>query len=160
MKYYCYKGINHFKTNISKILFEEHKKEYINIHTIQASNFKIKNEKRKKITKSLEITKNKSMKDFNPPKKERIKRINHNKSFEIIKPIGDLKLISLFNKKKRSIKNKNQKNDEQSVKSDKIRKIKSIIDYQAEILKTNENFLHNIAPSNTNDNKINAKKRK
>ena len=109
MKYYCYKGINHFKTNISKILFEEHKKEYINIHTIQTSNFKVKNEKRKKITKSLEITKNKSMKDFNPPKKERIKRINHNKSFEIIKPIGDLKLISLFNKKKRSIKNKNQK---------------------------------------------------
>ena len=114
-----------------------------NIDTIKPFNVKAKSEKSHRSTKSKKKKQNKSTKDFNPPKKARVKRNNNNNSFERKKQKGDLKLVDIFNKRRRSIKNKQQKKDDESVKSDKVRKRKSIIDYQNEIvLKTRENLLN------------------
>ena len=45
--------------------------------------------------------------------------------------------------KRKSIKNKKHNEEEESIQSDKVRKRKSIIDYQNEhILKTRENLLN------------------
>ena len=143
MIYYCCKGINPIKISVSKLLFEEQKKDNDNIDTIKPFNVKAKSEKSHRSTKSKKKKQNKSTKDFNPPKKARVKRNNNNNSFERKKQKGDLKLVDIFNKRRRSIKNKQQKKDDESVKSDKVRKRKSIIDYQNEIvLKTRENLLN------------------
>ena len=141
MIYYCCKGINPIKISVSKLVFEEQKKEHIHLDTMQPFNIKAKSEKSHKSSKSKKKKQNKSTKDFNPPKKARVKKTNNNNSFERKKQKGDLKLLDIVNKKRRSIKNKQIKDDE-SVKSDKVRKRKSIIDYQAEmVLRTRENLL-------------------
>ena len=142
MIYYCCKGINPIKISISKLLFEEQKKEHINLDT-KSFNIKAKSEKSHKSSKSKKKKQNKSTKDYNPPKKARVKRTNNNNSFERKKQNGDLKLLDIVKNRRRSIKNKQQKKDDESVKSDKVRTRKSIIDYQAEmVLRTRENLLH------------------
>ena len=67
---------------------------------------------------------------------------NNNNSFEGKKQKKALKIVDIMKKKRHSIKNLPQ-NDVESVKSDKVRKRKSIIDYQAEKdLKTKENLIN------------------
>ena len=143
MIYYCCKGITPIKVSVSKLYFDEQKKEHINLNTMQSFNIKAKSEKSHKSSKSKKKKQNKSTKDFNPPKKSRAKRVNNNNSFEKKKQTSNLKLLDIVNKRRRSIKNKPHKNkDGESVKSDKVRTRKSIIDYQNEIiLKTRENLL-------------------
>ena len=145
---YCCKEINPIKVSISKLLFEEQKKDSDNI--IKPYIFLAKSEKSKrgdKSTKSKKKKQAKSTKDYNPPKKTKTKRTHnatknlHDLSFE--KKKGDIKLVDIMKKKRHSIKNRPQK-DEESVKSDKVRKRKSIVDYQAEaemVLKTRDNLL-------------------
>ena len=139
MIYYCCKEITPIKVSISKLLFEEQQKDNNNI-VLKPFNFQTKSEKSKKATKSKKKNQSKSTKA--PPKKSRVKKANNNNnSFERKKQNNNIKLIDIVKKKRHSIKNKAQRDDE-SVKSDKVRKRKSIIDYQNEmILKTRENLI-------------------
>ena len=82
MIYYCCKGITPIKVSVSKLYFDEQKKEHINLNTMQSFNIKAKSEKSHKSSKSKKKKQNKSTKDFNPPKKSRAKRVNNNNSFE------------------------------------------------------------------------------
>ena len=159
MIYYCCKDITPIKVSISKLLFEEQQKENKEINDIMIKpyifNTKIdKSKKTSKSTKSKKKKQAKSTKDFAPPKKGRVRRTNNarndnNNSFERKKQAGDLKLIDIVKNKRHSIKNRPQK-DEESVRSDKVRKRKSILDYQAElVLKTREQLLN----MNSNDKK-------
>ena len=159
MIYYCCKDITPIKVSISKLLFEEQQKENKEINDIMTKpyifNTKIdKSKKTSKSTKSKKKKQAKSTKDFAPPKKGRVRRTNNarndnNNSFERKKQAGDLKLIDIVKNKRHSIKNRPQK-DEESVRSDKVRKRKSILDYQAElVLKTREQLLN----MNSNDKK-------
>ena len=159
MIYYCCKDITPIKVSISKLLFEEQQKENKEINDIMIKpyifNTKIdKSKKTSKSTKSKKKKQAKSTKDFAPPKKGRVRRTNNarndnNNSFERKKQAGDLKLIDIVKNKRHSIKNRPQK-DEESVRSDKVRKRKSIFDYQAELaLKTREQLLN----INSNDKK-------
>jgi len=159
MIYYCCKYITPIKVSISKLLFEEQQKENKELNDIIIKpyifNTKIdKSKKSSKTTKSKKKKQAKSTKDFAPPKKGHVRRTNNardnnNNSFERKKQAGDLKLVDIIRNKRHSIKNKPQK-DEESVKSDKVRKRKSIIDYQAElVLKTREQLLN----LNSNDKK-------
>ena len=148
MIYYCCKDITPLKISISKLLFEEQKKDNQNPDFAKLYIFTSKTEKSKKSTKSKKKKQIKSIKDYNPPKKSRVKKShntnkknNFNNSFERKKQTGDIKLIDLAKKKRHSIKNRPQKDDE-SLKSDKVRKRKSIIDYEEEIaVKTKENLI-------------------
>ena len=159
MIYYFCKDITPIKVSISKLLFEEQQKENKEINDIMIKpyifNTKIdKSNKTSKSTKSKKKKQAKSTKDFAPPKKGRVRRTNNarndnNNSFERKKQAGDLKLIDIIKNKRHSIKNRPQK-DEESVRSDKVRKRKSILDYQAElVLKTREQLLN----MNSNDKK-------
>ena len=159
MIYYSCKTISPIKISISKLLFDEQKKEGENeLNGMKKITFGTKSEKSKKGTKSVKSTKtgksskskkkkqNKSTKN-NPPRKGRIRKVqnteagNNNNSFERKRKAGDLKLVDIMKTKRHSIKNRPHKDDE-SVKSDKVRQRKSIIDYQNElILKTRENLL-------------------
>ena len=152
MAYYCCKGITPLKVSISKIIFDEQQKEGENNNALSPFIFITKTEKSKKGTKSKKKLQSKSTKN-NPPKKSRARRThntnknNNNNSFERNKKAGDIKLIDITKKKRRSIKNGPEK-DEESVKSDKVRKRKSIVDYQnemiklQEIMKTKDNLLN------------------
>ena len=148
MIYYCCKDITPIKVSISKLLFDEQKKDIKINDTFKPYTVLAKSEKTKKSTSSKKKKQAKSTKDFNPPKKSRPKKTfntskknNLNSSFEKKKRAGDIKLIDLTKRKRHSIKNKPQKDDE-SVKSDKVRKRKSIVDYEAEVaIKTNDNFI-------------------
>ena len=148
MIYYCCKDITPIKVSISKLLFDEQKKDIKINDTFKPYTVLAKSEKTKKSTRSKKKKQAKSTKDFNPPKKSRPKKTfntskknNLNSSFERKKRAGDIKLIDLAKRKRHSIKNKPQKDDE-SAKSDKVRKRKSIVDYEAEVaIKTNDNFI-------------------
>ena len=168
MIYYCCKDITPLKVSISKLLFVEQKKDNnANDIDLKLYSFQTKTEKSKKSNKSKKKKQSKSTKDFYPPKKTKAKRTfitnnNNNNSFERKKGAGDLKLIDITKAKKRhSIKNRPQKDDE-SLKSDKVRKRKSIVDYQreAEILKTRENLLKDKKPvTDTNEDIYQSTKR-
>ena len=83
---------------------------------------KAKNQKLKK-ARRIKKKQNKNTKDNNPPRRIRPKR-DKNNSFEKTKVNEDIKLIDILKKKRQSIKNKKQP-DQESVKSDKVRKRKS-----------------------------------
>ena len=158
--YYIFKGITPLQIQVSQFLFEENdfnpNKEEIEIINPSLSlaenksmNLKNKSENKsvktyikenpKKEVKAIKSTKKKS----NPPKKK-LERIN---SAEKKKRNENLKLVDIVNKKKkgrnkkRKINNKNNKEikdnkkidfDVESLKSDKVIRRKSIIDYQKE----------------------------
>ena len=146
MIYFILKDITPIKVSISKLVFEEQLKDNLDQNQ-KPFIFKAKSEKNKKATKSVKSSKSskkkkqtKNKKNFYPPKKVRVKRTqNNNNSFEKKKG-GGVKLIDIVNKRY-SIKNKPQP-DKESVKSDKVRQRKSIIDYQNElIIKTRDNLI-------------------
>ena len=156
MIYYCCKDITPIKVNVSKLLFEEEQKEGNLVTNISPILFKVKQaktEKSIKSSKSKRKKQNKTTKGAYPPKKSRTRKALKN-SFDEKKNKNELKLIDLVKKKRHSIKNRKPK-DEESVKSDKVRKRKSIIDYQAEqekYLKTRENLLNEKIPESKNVN--------
>ena len=119
MIYYCSKDISPIKVSVSKLLFEEQKKDEI----IKPYIFFMKTKDKKGIqNKKSKQIKNKTKKDLNPPKKGKaIKTFkphkNKNYSFEAKSQEGDIKLIDL-SEKGRNAKNKNNK--EESIKSEKI----------------------------------------
>ena len=150
MIYYCCKDITPLKVSISKLLFDEQQKFETNLKTAKRFIFDIKSAKnaksvkseKSKSKKSTENKKkqNKNTKVNNPPRRLRLKK-DKNNSFEKTKVKDDIKLIDILKNKRRSIKNKKQP-DQESVKSDKVRKRKSIIDYQNEIvIKTREQLI-------------------
>ena len=150
MIYYCCKDITPLKVSISKLLFDEQQKFETNLKTAKPFIFDIKSAKNAKSvksekSKSKKSTKNKkkqnkNTKVNNPPRRLRPKK-DKNNSFEKTKVNEDIKLIDILKKKRQSIKNKKQP-DQESVKSDKVRKRKSIIDYQNEIvIKTREQLI-------------------
>ena len=149
MIYYCCKDITPLKISVSKLLFDEQQKFETNFKSVKPFIFDVKNAKSVKSEKSKskkssknKKNQNKSTKDFNPPKRSRPKK-NKNDSFEKTKVRDEIKLIDILKKRKHSIKNKKQEADQESVKSDKVRKRKSIIDYQNEIvLKTREQLIN------------------
>ena len=102
MIYYCCKDITPIKVSISKLLFDEHKKDIKINDTFKPYTVLAKSEKTKKSTRSKKKKQAKSTKDFNPPKKSRPKKTfntskknNLNGSFERKKRTGDIKLIDL-----------------------------------------------------------------
>ena len=142
---YCCKDITPIKVSISKLLFDEQKKE--NNNDIKPYILFSKSEKSRKGDKSTKSKKKrqaKSTKDYNPPKKAKIRRVNNEKNdYSFEKKKGDLKLKDIVKMKRHSIKNRQQK-DGESIHSEKGRKRKSIVDYQAEqemVLKTRDNLL-------------------
>ena len=149
MIYYCCKDITPLKISVSKLLFDEQQKFETNFKSVKPFIFDVKNAKSVKSEKSKskkssknKKNQNKSTKDFNPPKRSRPKK-NKNDSFEKTKVRDEIKLIDILKKRKHSIKNKKQEAGQESVKSDKVRKRKSIIDYQNEIvLKTREQLIN------------------
>jgi hypothetical protein len=166
MIYYCCKDITPLKVSVSKLLFNEDDK-YKNLNKFRSDIFKaksekhIKNSKSEKNSKSVKSKKttatgkskktkqNKSTKE--PPKKLRVKREKNN-SFEKNKGNDNLKLIDLVKNKRRSIRNKKMSQEQESIQSDKVRKRKSIIDYQNEqYLKTREQLMNEELKQN-NDN--------
>ena len=161
MIYYCCKDITPLKISISKLIFEEQQKYETNFKSAKPFIFDVKSAKNAKSVKSEKSkskksvknkkNQNKSTKEYNPPKKARPKR-DKNDSFEKTKAKGEIKLIDIL-KKKKSIKNKNLPGDKESIKSDKVRKRKSIIDYQNElVIKTREQLIY----QETLDGKANA----
>ena len=159
---YIFKGITPIKVNISALVFEEDKKDKA-IDNKEMNQFMsmAKSEISKKSIKSKKSKKSKKKKDFYPPKKVRVKRTknsnnnnNNNNSFETKKLKNNIKLIDIIKKKRHSIKNVKKKEDQESVKSDKVRTRKSIIDYQAEILKTREKLMQ-MENQKKDDNKTN-----
>ena len=157
MIYYCCKDITPLKLSVSKLIFNEDDK-YKNLNKFRSDIFKAKSEKKIKNSKSEKNSKsvkskkttatgkskktkqNKSTKE--PPKKLRVKREKNN-SFEKNKGNDNLKLIDLVKNKRRSIRNKKMSQEQESIQSDKVRKRKSIIDYQNEqYLKTREQLMN------------------
>ena len=142
MIYYCCKDITPFKVSISKLVFDEQQKFETNLKASKAFIFDIKSAKNAKSVKSEKSKnkkssknkkkQNKNTKGHNPPKRTRPKR-DKNNSFEKTKVKDEIKLIDVLKKKRHSIKNKKQP-DQDSLKSDKVRKRKSIFDYQNEIV--------------------------
>ena len=169
MIYYCCKDITPIKVDISRLLFKEQMKEDSNNkNNVLPLIFLTKFDKNKKIIKDKKVQ-SKSNKNFYPPKKSGAKRIfNTNKKDNSSekKRAGNPKLINIVKSKKKIIKNINQ-DDKESVKSDKFRKRKSIMDYEAEVeTKTKENLynkkLDNIMDKNLlqSKNKLNKEKEK
>ena len=159
---YICKGIIPLKVHISQLLFDEKQKNVNDNTDAKAFIFKAKSEISRKNKSNKKTKQNKSSKDFYPPKKFKIKRTKNadNNSFEKKKPNKELKLLDLLKKKRRSIKNAPQKDDQESVKSDKVRKRKSIIDYQAEIImKTRDNLLRDQLNGNIKKNEDQMKKK-
>ena len=161
MIYYCCKDIIPLKVSVSKLLFEEEKKEGNLVNNINPFLLQAKSTKTEKYTKSEKKSKrkkrkqNKSTKGALPPKKA-YKRKGLKNNFDEKETNNDLKLIDILKTKKFSTKNLPQKEENGSLKSDKVRKRKSIIDYQAEMenaLKTRENLLNegNIESKNFNN---------
>ena len=153
---YCCKEINPIKISISKLLFEEQQKD--NNNNIKPYILLSKSEKSKKGNKSTKSKKKrqaKSTKDYNPPKKAKIRRVNNNKNdYSLEKKQGDIKLKDIVKMKRHSIKNRPQKDDE-NVQSEKGRKRKSLVDYQAEaemVLKTKDNLIQLKENKNTESN--------
>ena len=141
MIYYCCKDITPIKVSISKLLFDEEQKNNNDKNTLKSYKFTAKSEKANKSVKSSKKKKNKKVLNY-PPKKIRVKKVNNDNSFDKKKQNKDIKLIDIVKKPKKSLKNKKLNDEEESIKSDKVRKRKSIIDYQAEmVLKTRENLL-------------------
>ena len=160
MIYYCCKDISPIKVSVSKLLFEEEKKEgnipdKINPYLLQIKSTKPqKNSKSVKSTKSKKKKQSKSTKESYPPKKSRVRKTQKN-SFDEKKDNNHIKLIDLVNKKRHSIKNRKQKENE-SIKSETGRKRKSIVDYMAQqeiILKTRENLLNSDIKGSKNTNR-------
>ena len=158
MIYYCCKDINPIKVDVSKLLFEEQKKENKKINPYL---FQVKSVKTEKTQKSAKTSikkkkiKNKIMKESFPPKKAFIRR-GLNNNFDEGKNNNNLRLIDLV-KKRSTIKSRQHKEDDMN--SDMPRKRKSIIDYQAEqekIMKTRENLLNekNLESKNVNMDNI------
>ena len=150
--YYCIKDISPIKVEVSKLIFEEQNKNenYNKLQKIKPNIFQSygtkseKSKKTKKSSKSKKKKQNKNNKESNPPKKFKAKKgKNANNSFERKKGNVEIKLIDVVKKRKHSIKNAKIAGDQESVRSDKVRKRKSILDYQAqiEILKTRENLM-------------------
>ena len=132
MIYYCFRDILPIKVSVSKLIFEEQQK-YKNddFNILQSYIFQSRTEKTKKSTITKKKKQSKNKKDNNPPKKTRVKRTynnngNNNNSFEGKKQKKALKIVDIMKKKRHSIKNLPQ-NDVESVKSDKVRKRKSIV---------------------------------
>ena len=161
MIYYCCKGISPIKVSVSKIRFEEEKKEgnipnAINQHLFQAKSTKERkiNSKSVKSSKSNKKKRNKKIKESYPPKKGRVLKTKKN-SFDEGKGENQIRLIDIVKKKRHSIKNRPQKENDESVKSDNGRRRKSIIDYMAQqenILKTRENLLYGDTKRSKNAN--------
>ena len=165
MIYYCCRDITPIRVSISKLIFEEQQKDK-NI-AMKPLIFNAKSEKIKKAPKEKKNKKNKSTKDYAPPKKARVRRTNqtrnNNNSSERKKQTSNIKLIDLVKSKRKSIKNKPQKDDEDA-HSEQGRKRKSLIDYQDEmVLKTREQLLNSNANEKAtailyNNNKLESKK--
>jgi len=161
MIYYCCKGISPIKVSVSKIRFEEEKKEDnipnpINQYLFQAKSTKERkiNSKSVKSSKSNKKKRNKKIKESYPPKKGRVLKTKKN-SFDEGKGENQIRLIDIVKKKRHSIKNRSQKENDESVKSDNGRRRKSIIDYMAQqenILKTRENLLNGDTKRSKNAN--------
>lgn len=150
MIYYAFKDISPIKISVSKLLFEEDKKEGNIPDKINPYLFQVKSTKTEKIKKSVKSSKSKKKKQIRtekesyPPKKIR-GRVTRKNSFDEKKDNNQLKLVNILKKRRRSIKNKLQKDENESVKSEKNRKRKSIIDYVAQqemVLKTRENLIN------------------
>ena len=160
--YYIMREITSLKLFISKILYEEkdYNLEYSNLNTFthlmtlsgkasmetKIKKFDSKSVKSTKLKKRAKNNISDNKKGiFYPPKKSRAKKEGRINSAEKKSETENLKLIDLISKKKHlgkskklhDIKNKKKKNkkvefDVESLKSDKVRKRKSIIDYQHE----------------------------
>ena len=165
MVYYCFKGISPLKVSISKLIFDVEEKNNFEINSIKINkrinpySFQVKStkgdisKKSVKSSKSKKKKQNKSKKVVFPPKKIVARKARKN-SFDEKKDQNQIKLIDLAKKKRHSIKNVNKKEDNTSVKSDKVRKRKSIIDYQAEkelVLNTKEELLNQEALDSKNN---------
>ena len=83
MIYYCCKDITPIKVSISKLLFDEQKKDIKINDTFKPYTVLAKSEKTKKSTRSKKKKQAKSTKYFNPPKKSRPKK-TFNSSKKII----------------------------------------------------------------------------
>jgi hypothetical protein len=152
MIYFIMKDISPLKLQISRMLFDEKEEiKFIDtkintINTLLIMEEKNKINKKKKLeTKSVKSaakpkiknaqmfsTENKKKQNSYPPKK-----LKGNKAAEKKKENKNIKLIDVVNKKKKIgksqlVNNKKVEFDLESVKSDKVRKRKSIIDYQKE----------------------------
>jgi hypothetical protein len=147
MIYYCSKDINPIKVEVSKLLFEEQKKEENNINPYL---FHVRTAKTEKIQKSAKTSKNKkkgkhkATKESYPPKKSHIRKGLKNNLDSGNNNNNNLRLVDLV-KKRSSVKGRNSIKDDGNMQSEKPRKRKSIVDYQAEqenILKTRENLLN------------------
>ena len=148
MIYYCSKDINPIKVEVSKLLFEEQKKDEKN--NINPYLFHVRTAKTEKIQKSAKTSKNKkkgkhkATKESYPPKKSHIRKGLKNKLDTGNNNNNNLRLVDLV-KKRSSVKGRNSIKDDGNMQSEKPRKRKSIVDYQAEqenILKTRENLLN------------------
>ena len=169
MIYYCCKDITPLKVSISKIVCDEEEDEkYNKINKLKSDIFKAKSvktsknlknaksEKSKKSGKTSKTSKSKKKKQNKstkePPKKIRAKKEKNN-SLDKSKGNDHLKLVDLMKHKRKSIKNKKHNEEEESIQSDKVRKRKSIVDYQNEhILKTRENLLNKETIQKINEN--------
>ena len=140
MIYYIFKEISPIKIGVSKLLFEQRQREEYNANVLKPYIFKAKNnaksEKSKKSTKNKKNKKIKETKESFPPKKIGIARKNKITSDEK-RDKTNIRLIDIVNRKSKVDKNA------VSVKSAKVRKKKSIIDYQGEMnIKTEETLLN------------------
>jgi len=140
MIYYIFKEISPIKIGVSKLLFEQRQREEYNANALKPYIFKAKNyAKSEKSKKSSKKKKNKKIKETNesfPPKKIGIARKNKITSDEK-RDKTNIRLIDIVNRRSKVDK------DAGSVKSDKVRKKKSIIDYQGEMnQKTEANLLN------------------
>ena len=165
---YCCKDIKPLKVNVSKLRFSEEDKKDETLNTridpylFQAKSTKStkskktsktsKTKKSAKSSKSKKKKQTKSTKESYPPKKGHVRKTRKN-SFDEGQDKQKINLVDLMKKKRHSIKNKPQKDDE-SIKSDKVRRRKSIVDMQQEmIMKTRENLIKDEILDNYNSNK-------
>ena len=161
MIYYCCKDINPIKVEVSKLLFEEQKKEDKN--KINPYLFQVRSTRTEKIQKSTKTSKKrkkgniKNTKESYPPKKSHIRKGLKN-DFDEGKNNNNLRLVDLI--KKRNSKQSNV--DEGDMNSERPRKRRSILDYQAEqenILKTRENLLNDINLQTKGNDNIHSKRK-
>ena len=149
MIYYCQKQISPIKVSISKLLFEELNEdnniELIDSHYIKTKSTSKSLKSQKSGKKNLKYGQKssksvKSKKKSFPPKKTNSRKTRKN-SFDEKNDKKQMKLLSIVRKRRQSIKNNAQNNDKESIRSDKVRKRKSILDYQGQMLNTHNNLL-------------------
>ena len=149
MGYYAYKNISPLKVSISKLLFEEKKRNEINNNLTNPYLFQIKtkSEKNNKST-GFKEKESKKRKESYPPKKNKstVKRgrVNVNKK----KDKNQIRLIDIDNNNKKSNLKNNNQNDENNKKRGKSPEIQSEI-----YLKTKDKLIEENKLDKVNEDK-------